>query len=179
MKNKGKIIVLAAALAFSLCSCKAQNVTAGMGEGEVYDAVITVKGGQLAALADLLGKTDEEAALLLGGGEENRTADGSYLVGRNYTAELFGSTCPVYSSYDEDGRVFMVLAELNGMDAGECAEKLDEITGVSGSEVLPDPEIEEESNKEEETRIWEWNGCQLTLFASGELVTLDLMKSSP
>ena len=88
-----------------LGGCTPRNVTKGMEQGEAYDAVISVKGKQektqemlsdrvasdskqLLELAGLLGRTDEEAAGLLGGGTENRTEDGELLVGRDYETEF-------------------------------------------------------------------------------------------
>lgn len=74
-----------------LNACSVHNVTKGMEDGERYDAVISVKGDaakqesalaqQLKELRNMPGKTDEEAAVLYGGGAENRTADQRLLVG--------------------------------------------------------------------------------------------------
>lgn len=204
MRRKSMTILLAAVLALSISGCKAQNVTRGMGENQAYDAVITVKGNhrdeqeetlaekesqtaleetaesregrQLLELAALLGKTDEEAAPLLGGGKENTTADGSYLVGRNYRTELLGEQRNVYSSYGEDGTVFMVLAELENLEASDCVELLNTVTGVTPKE--EQAQAEETSAEEEQSFCWEWKDYQLQLFVSGGLITLDITYSA-
>ena len=80
--------------------------------------------GELLALAGLLGKTDDEAAEAFGGGEENRTEDGKALVGRSYETTLFGKACSVHTSYDDNGLVWLVLAEPRELAAQELRKKL-------------------------------------------------------
>ena len=119
-------LLLALCLSLSLCSaCQVRNVTKGMEEGEHYDAVIRVKSPDeeadsmsredqetLQTLYEMPGMTDEEAAGLLGGGEENRTEDGGQLIGRNYTVNLFGESCPFYTSYGQEQQVELAYAIL-------------------------------------------------------------------
>lgn len=53
----------------------------------------------------IMGKDDESAASLLGGGKENIAADGATLIGRTYTVRLFGEEAAVATMYDENGCV--------------------------------------------------------------------------
>ena len=101
------VAVLLTALLFA-AGCRSRNVTHGMAEGESYDVVISVNAGKetapaaskggLSGLIALMGKTDEEASQMLGQGEENRTQDGNYLVGRSYQTTLSDRACSGYTS---------------------------------------------------------------------------------
>lgn len=186
--QKGTAAFLTAgALLLFTGGCSVRNVTPGMGVGEAYDAVISVKGKDapadasgayeeeetirdtkdLESLRALLGKTDEEAAGLLGGGEENRTADGSLLIGRNYTAAFFGEECRIYTSYDENGAVFMALVQLPGEDAQKWQARLDAVTGKQAAF----SETEEEGKRFQ----WQYEGCLVTLYEAEGAVSLDIM----
>lgn len=179
----------------SLNACSVRNVTRGMSEGEHYDAVITVKGNsaapadkqtaevseqivdldagsgnepaqQLEQLRSLLLKSDEEAAGMFGGGEENRTADGRILVGRNYETQLFGTDAQLYTSYDENQKVGMVFAEFPDGDARQFRKLLTEIAGM-------EPEVPEEA----EGAGWRWNfeDCTVTLYEIYGTLSMDLV----
>lgn len=180
MKKRKKYagVCLACAVAFMLGGCTARNVTRGMEEGEHYDAVISVKGNgsaaeasenlyeQLKALSLLVGKTDEEACQMLGGGEENRTADGAVLVGRNYQAALFDQTCNVYTSYDEAGMVSLVIAELNGQETEKYERQLEALFGEAVAS--------EDESAEEKSRHWDDGGYRYTLNELEDAVSLDV-----
>lgn len=173
---KIEIFCLLCILTVGLSGCSVHNVSRGQAEGEAYDAVISVKGKdetaleqlseQLMALTELVGKDDEAAAELLGGGEENRTADGQFLIGRSYRTELFGQECSVYTSYDEAALVSVVVAELPGQDAESCRELL---TALFGSET----EVTEEET-EEKSWYWENGGYRFTLYAFDDALSLDV-----
>lgn len=176
-------IFLAAVL---LGGCTPRNVTKGMEQGEAYDAVISVKGKQektqemlsdrvasdseqLLELAGLLGKTDEEAAGLLGGGAENRTEDGELLVGRDYETELFGKSCSVHMSYDDAGTVWLVLAEPQEADADELRERLEAVTGNE-----PEETLEEDDADFGKTLDWNWGGIGISLYESEGGISISL-----
>lgn len=118
---------------------------------------------QLKALTELVGKEDDAASGLLGGGVENRTEDGTVLVGRNYRTELFGQESSVYTSYDEAGLVSMVVAELSGQ--AQEYEKL--LTALYGEAAF----LEEE---EEQSWCWENSGYRFTLYEFEDGVCLDV-----
>ena len=172
--------------AVMLGGCTPRNVTKGMEQGEAYDAVISVKGkqektqetlsdrvasdsAQLLELAELLGKTDEEAAGLLGGGAENRTEDGELLVGRDYETELFGKSCSVHTSYDDAGAVWLVLAEPQEADAGGLRERIEAVTGSE-----PEETLEEDDADFGKTLDWNWGGIGISLYESDGGVSISL-----
>lgn len=121
---------------------------------------------QMTALTELVGKDDETAAELLGGGEENRTADGALLIGRSYRIELFGQECSVYTSYDEAGLVSVVVAELPGQDVESCKESLTELFG--------DAVLSEDEEAEEKSWYWESGGYRFTLYEFDDALSLDV-----
>lgn len=177
MKNrKIWMVCLLCVLAVMLGGCSVRNVSRGQAEGEAYDAVISVKGRdeagtellleQLTALTELVGKDDGIAAGLLDGGEENRTADGTILIGRSYRIELFGQECSVYTSYDEAGLVSVVVAELPGLDAESCKES---ITALFGDAVPSD-----DAESEEKSWYWENGGYRFTLYEFDDALSLDV-----
>lgn len=121
---------------------------------------------QLRELSLLVGRTDEEAGQMLGGGEENRTADGTVLVGRNYQAALFDRTCSIYTSYDEAGMVSLVVAQLPGQNAEEYERQLEALFGEG--RVLEDESMGEKSQQ------WDDSGYRYTLNESEDAVSLDV-----
>lgn len=66
--------------------------------------------GSLTAVADLLGKSDADVKDLFNGGTENRTEDGSTLLGRSYTTSLDGTPVTLEPVYAEDQTVSSVSA---------------------------------------------------------------------
>lgn len=95
--------------------------------------------GDLALLYDcaaLIGMDDAESAGMLGGGEQNYAAGGEILIGRIYSAELFGEEVAPSTSCGPDGLVDSVSIYLSGTDAAAYAERLcallGEPTGQSG-----------------------------------------------
>lgn len=190
-KRAGLGMVCIGLTAAVLGGCTPRNVTKGMEQGEAYDAVISVKGkqeetadaaldrissdsAQLLELAALLGKTDEEAAGLLGGGTENRTADGELLVGRTYETELFGKSCSAHASYDDAGTVWLVLAEPQEADAEELQERITAVTGRKPEETRED---DADAGK---TLEWNWEGIGIALYEAdgGVSISLSLAKSA-
>lgn len=127
---------------------------------------LTENEDQLGQLRRLLGKSDEETADMFGGGEENRTADGSVLVGRNYETELFETTVHLYTSYDENRRVGMIFLEAVNGEAEHFLELLTETMGTA-------PEVLEET----EGSGWQWQlpDCVITLYEIEGTVSMDLI----
>ena len=88
--------------------------------------------GDLALLRDcaaLIGMDDAESAGMLGGGEQNYAAGGEILIGRVYSAELFGEEVAPSTSYGPDGLVDGVSIYLSGTDAAAYAERLSALLG--------------------------------------------------
>lgn len=178
------IFALTCVMLLILNGCSAHNVTRGQAEGEAYDAVVSVKGRkemsdsrensrnaesleeQLMELTKLVGKEDEAVAGLLGGGAENRTEDGTVLVGRIYQTVLFGQKCSVYTGYDEADLVSVVVAELPGSDAAEYETMFTALFGSAS--------IAEEEESGERSRYWENGGYRFTLYESDGALSLDV-----
>lgn len=150
-------------------------------EAETLDPDKTASdSGELLALAGLLGKTDGEAAGAFGGGEENRTEDGKALVGRSYETMLFGKACSVHTSYDDNGLVWLVLAEPRELAAEELRERICAVTGSRPEEALekmPEETLEEtgESGTDSgKTSDWSWGGIGISLYEADGGVSLSL-----
>ncbi|MBQ7841194.1 MAG: hypothetical protein IJ390_12045 [Lachnospiraceae bacterium] len=190
MKRKAGIVFIICMLSLFCSACQVQNVTHGMNEGEHYDAVVSVKGNETEksdskqeelirlksefdAITALLGKVDEEAAAMLGGGSETRTEDG-YLVGRSYQTMLFDRECFVVTSYGEAETVEMIFAGLSGDDISGYKEKLDLLLGSKAVALSAD---ETQQGLEEDENGWLWNVGKyaVTLYESEEAVSLDIV----
>lgn len=154
-------------------------------EAETLDPDKTASdSGELLALAGLLGKTDDEAAEAFGGGEENRTEDGKALVGRSYETTLFGKACSVHTSYDDNGLVWLVLAEPRELAAQELWERICAVTGSRPEEALekmPEETLEETLGETGEsgtdsgkTSDWNWGGIGISLYEADGGVSLSL-----
>lgn len=154
-------------------------------EAETLDPDKTASdSGELLALAGLLGKTDDEAAGAFGGGEENRTEDGKALVGRSYETTLFGKACSVHTSYDDNGLVWLVLAEPRELAAQELRERICAVTGSRPEEALekmPEETLEETLGETGEsgtdsgkTSDWNWGGIGISLYEADGGVSLSL-----
>lgn len=91
----------------------------------------------LETIAELLGKSDIQAAEVFGGGKENWTEDNTFYIGRVYQVNLFEKEVSVYTSYDEKQLVNSISIWLvNGggvvmeEDALQWVERLNEFTGT-------------------------------------------------
>lgn len=192
-KKTGALLALVLVLA-CCSACQVRNVTKGMDEGEHYDAVISVKkqdsaaadqnsaagddavaamAGQalsaedrsvLESILSMPGMTDAECAGVFDGGTENRTADGDYLIGRDYTVSLFGEDCALYISYGQAEAVDLAYVILPEGDVEAYAEKLSLLFGEAESYVGEDGEAAE----------WTWikDGRMICLYQD-ESVILD------
>lgn len=115
---------------------------------------------------DMLGKTDEETADLLGGGEQNTAADGT-LIGRIFHVELFGETVEAGTLCDEEQRVTVVTMQLEEPGAAAYTDQLTEILG--------EPEIQETEKGETgaSATVWEEEKGSVWLYQSYGLVSLE------
>lgn len=118
------------------------------------------------AFMDMLGRTDEETAKMLGGGEENRAADGT-LIGRIFRTELFGETVEAGTLCDSDQRVTVVTMQL---DDPAAETYLDDLIGILG-----EPDIDETGVSESGSTatVWEDGSCTVRLYQSYGLVSLE------
>ncbi len=115
---------------------------------------------------DMLGKTDEETADLLGGGEQNTAADGT-VIGRIFHTVLFGETVEAGTICDEEQRVTVVTMQLEEPDAAAYRDQLTEILG--------EPEIQETEKGETGAfaTVWEEEKGSVWLYQSYGLVSLE------
>lgn len=109
-------------------------------------------------LVALLGKNDEEAAGMLSGGTENKSADGELLIGRIYTSEIFGEKISVNTLYDDKNMVNMVSFEVSGKGTEEYIEKLNGLTGQTASSDTATTESGAISS------TWKMDGKIITLY---------------
>ena len=118
--------------------------------------------------AALIGMDDAESAGMLDGGEQNYAAGGEILIGRVYSAELFGEEVAPSTSYGPDGLVDGVSIYLSGTDAAAYAERL--------SALLGEPEGQS-GGVSEGGGVWtEWRieGASLKLHESLGLCSLEI-----
>ena len=109
----------------------------------------------LKELAGLLGMQDEQTAGLFGGGEENRTEDKSFYIGRIYEVEMGGTVYPVYTSCDENNVVNSVSIWLSD---GERSVEQEE--ALQWARILTDftqtEPVYDETTSEAGSKNWKW-----------------------
>ncbi len=124
--------------------------------------------GNLEQCFQLIGKDNAEAAAFFDGGTEIIAGDGETLIGRIYSADLFGETVQPITTYDENGLVYMVNISMGNPDAGVYAEQLRDLYG----------EPAENSGTSSEGGVtwnqWDMDGIQLRLFQDYELSIIEI-----
>ena len=190
MRRKIIAVFIVTLLALCCCGCQMRNVTSGMEEGQYYDAVISIKVPEeesdeknqdqsveilaknsvtkadveiIQTISRMPTMTDAEASKLLGGGSKNMTADGKLLIGRNYTVELFGESCELYTSYGNDMLVELAYLLLPGEDI-EIYEDI--LTALYG---------EADIDPESQTSSWKLGAAQMMLYQD-ESIVLDFCR---
>lgn len=110
---------------------------------------------ELETLAELLGKSDLQAAEMFGGGKENWTEDKAFYIGRIYQVYLFDEKVTVYTSCDEQQLVNSVSIWLvNGErkvkeeDVIQWVERLNDFTGI-------EPNVHDTAS-EAGSKNWKW-----------------------
>ena len=122
----------------------------------------------LAECISLLGMDDAESAGALGGSEQNIAADGETLIGRIYSAELFGESVEPGTTYGDDGRVNSVSIYLAGTDAAVYAEVLTRLYGE------PVGESDGVSESGSTWQDWTVEGARVRLYQSYGLTSLEI-----
>lgn len=117
----------------------------------------------------LIGRDDESAALLLGGGKESIVADGVTPIGRTYTVQLFGEKTEIGTLYDENGRVSIITVELKDPDASVYSDKLKELYGE------PTEMNDKMSEGGATWEAWDIEEIQLRLYQQYELSTIEIV----
>lgn len=116
----------------------------------------------------LIGMSDEESASMLGGGEQSFAADGKTLIGRVYSAEIFGESVKPGTSYDEEGRVNGVSIYLGEPDDTKYAEALTALYGE------PDEVNGGDNEGGNEWMDWYVDGVQLRLYQGYGLCSISI-----
>lgn len=157
------ITVVTISTALTACGSK-ETVSPATDTGTTVQAVETtavekeIEATETAALetiAELLGKSDLQAAEVFGGGRENWTEDNSFYIGRVYQVNLFDEEVSVYTSYDEKQLVNSIsvwLTNGEGVTMEEYAlqweERLNEFTGAK-------PDFYD-TTSEGGSKTWKW-----------------------
>lgn len=127
-----------------------------------------IETADLEKIAELLGKSDLQAAEAFGGGEENWTEDKSFYIGRIYKVKLFDEEVKVYTTYDDQELVNAVSVwlvngerEVKEEDSLQWVERLNEFTGTK-------PDLRDTSS-EAGSKNWKW-------FLGDRAVTLNWLE---
>jgi predicted small lipoprotein YifL len=128
----------------------------------------------LAEALKLLGMDDAAAEDALGGGTENLAPDGSTLIGRIYSTEMFGETVEPATMYDDEGRVISVTIYLAGAEAEPYATQLTELYGEPGASSAGDADESGSS-----WQSWDTGDGTVKLFQSFGLCSLELTQEPP
>lgn len=157
------ITVVTISTALTACGSK-ETVSPATDTGTTVQAVETtavekvIEATETAALetiAELLGKSDLQAAEVFGGGRENWTEDNLFYIGRVCQVNLFDEEVSVYTSYDEKQLVNSIsvwLTNGEGVTMEEYAlqweERLNEFTGAK-------PDFYD-TTSEGGSKTWKW-----------------------
>lgn len=118
-----------------------QTETGSIPAETLTEAQTIADSDSLSSIAQLLGMKDEDTKAMLGGSEENWSADHSFYIGRIFQANLYGETIPVYTTCREDGIVDSVSMHLvsgerkvTDEEVAQWTERLTQHTGTSAYE---------------------------------------------
>ena len=128
----------------------------------------TQEQASLEELSKMLGQSDDAVKDLFGGGTENKTEDGSVLIGRDYHSTLFGNNVTIHTMYDDTEKVSMVQAELPDFDLAECQK---EITKAAGTEMESTSSDESGQGKGQ----WSYDGKLISLFQTENLLFMEII----
>ena len=120
----------------------------------------------LVGVGDMLGKTDDEVKDLYGGGEENKSEDGTAILGRAYEAELDGKAVTIETVYSEEQTVDAASVVYSDATADEIEAILTETYG--DAEV-----VGEQDSANEEYLRWEKDGVYISLYTSYDITAVE------
>lgn len=129
----------------------------------------------LETIAELLEKSELQAAEVFGGGEENWTEDKRFYIGRIYRVSLFDEEVTIYTSYDDKQLVnsvsiWLVNWEQNVKeeDAMQWVERLSEFTGTK-------PDVRD-TVSEGGSKNWKWflEDRAVTLYWQEDMLTISM-----
>lgn len=117
---------------------------------------------------------DAAAEDALGGGTENPAPDGRSLIGRIYSAEMFGEQVEPSAMYDADGKVICVNIYLAGAEAEPYATQLTELYGEPGASSAGNA-----SESGSSWQSWDTGDGTIKLFQSFGLCSPELTREPP
>lgn len=168
MKKKKNLLLTISALAMSaliLSGCGKQNTQsqlppANQGESAAPSGQESehVKADSFLTVAEMLGKSDAEVKDLFNGGAENKTEDGSILLGRSYSTMLDKNTVTLETIYDDAKNVSAISATFSDKTAEEVKAIMTDAFG--------EPAVQDETQEMESKRIT-WTKDQFS-FAMNE-----------
>ncbi|MDD3346675.1 hypothetical protein [Oscillibacter sp.] len=129
----------------------------------------SAQGAPLMAVAEMLGKSDEEVKDLFGGGSENMTEDGSVLLGRAYATTLDENAVTLETVYAEDQTVSSVSASFTDRTADEVKAILTDVFG--------EPEVVDQTQAmDTKTLTWTKDQVSITMNESYGMPAVELTK---
>lgn len=169
MQIKRNMVRFTSALAlFSLllsgcgkANTESQTPPANQPDSSVSDGQSTQngQGDALMQVADMLGKSDDEVKDLYNGGTENKTEDGSMLLGRTYATTLDGNAVTLETIYSDTLSVDYISASFTDKTAEEVKGILTNAFGT--------PEVVEEKDAVEAKYLkWTKDKVQITVNES-------------
>lgn len=169
MQIKRNMVRFTSALAlFSLllsgcgkANTETQTPPANQPDSSVSDGQSTQngQGDALMQVADMLGKSDDEVKDLYNGGTENKTEDGSMLLGRTYATTLDGNAVTLETIYSDTLSVDYISASFTDKTAEEVKGILTNAFGT--------PEVVEEKDAVEAKYLkWTKDKVQITVNES-------------
>ncbi|HIZ79774.1 MAG TPA: hypothetical protein IAA17_08315 [Candidatus Lachnoclostridium stercorigallinarum] len=149
------------------------EVTAASEEAETEAAEAAAESADLSDLTAMVGMRDEDTADLLGGGEENWTADRSFYIGRLYEAEFYGIPCEVSTTCGDDGTVESVSLRIVGGERQVTEEEVNEwearVTELMGTEPSMDGQVSEGGST---NRRWTADGMAATMYQMADQLSI-------
>lgn len=107
---------------------------------------------------EILGLDDEKSKEYFNGGEENRTSDGTILIGRIYEVELFEIKTQLSTMYDNDGIINSIIINLGEEERDPILSKMIDLLGEAD-------EINDEPSESGSTyHMWNKDGKLLYLY---------------
>lgn len=140
---------------------ESQTPPANQPDSSVSDGQSTQngQGDALMQVADMLGKSDDEVKDLYNGGTENKTEDGSMLLGRTYATTLDGNAVTLETIYSDTLSVDYISASFTDKTAEEVKGILINAFGT--------PEVVEEKDAVEAKYLkWTKDKVQITVNES-------------
>ena len=128
---------------------------------------------KLRLIASLPGMSDEDTKDLLGGSEENWSADKSYYIGRIFSTSLYGTDCQVNTTCSDDGTVESVSIWIVNGSRDVTQEEADlwigRVSALMGSEPSVPSAVSEGGSQ---NYRWTADGNAATLYLMKDILSV-------